>query len=117
MIRHILFCKYTDAVKSEHREREALYFLQKSVATMPGHVAGLLRAEIGNNAAGGDYDLIFYAEFQNEDALKAFSDHPLHVAHKERCKDLVTGRLSEIYLQINEMPFAALVCLINTFLR
>lgn len=25
--------------------------------------------------------------------LKAFRDHPLHVAHRERCKEIVTDRL------------------------
>ena len=39
MIRHILFWKYTDTVKAEHKEAEALAFLQKSVATMVGHIA------------------------------------------------------------------------------
>ena len=46
MIRHILFWKYTDTVKAEHKEAEALAFLQKSVATMVGHIDGLLCAEI-----------------------------------------------------------------------
>ncbi|MEI3186962.1 MAG: hypothetical protein V8S27_03095 [Lachnospiraceae bacterium] len=44
MIRHILFWKFTDQVKAEHREAEALAFLQNSVATMDGHIDGLLRA-------------------------------------------------------------------------
>ena len=39
MIRHILFWKYTDAVKAEHKEAEALAFLQKSVATMVVHIS------------------------------------------------------------------------------
>ena len=25
--------------------------------------------------------------------VKAFREHPLHVVHRERCKDIVTGRL------------------------
>lgn len=62
MIRHILFWKYTDAVKAQHQEAEALKFLQNSVATMRGRIDGLLCIEIGLNLAGGDYDLIFYAE-------------------------------------------------------
>ena len=41
MIRHILFWKYTDTVKAEHKEAEALAFLQKSVATMVGHIDSL----------------------------------------------------------------------------
>ena len=93
MIRHILFWKYTDKVKAEHREAEALTFLQQSVATMAGHVDGLLCAEIGPNKAGGAYDLVFYAELRDEEALCAFQEHPLHAAHRERCKDLVTERL------------------------
>ena len=58
MIRHILFWKYTDTVKAEHKEAEALAFLQKAVATMVGHIDGLLCAEINTNTAGGEYDLV-----------------------------------------------------------
>ena len=36
MIRHILFWKYTDNIKAEHKEEWALHFLQDSVATMDG---------------------------------------------------------------------------------
>ena len=49
MIRHILFWKYTDTVKAEHKEAEALAFLQKSVATMVGHIEGLRCAEINTD--------------------------------------------------------------------
>lgn len=93
MIRHILFWKYTDTVKAEHREAETLEFLQKSVATMIDQIEGLLCAEISTNTAGGEYDLVFYSELKNEQALTAFQNHPLHIAHRERCKDLVTDRL------------------------
>lgn len=93
MIRHILFWKYTDAVKVQHQEAEALKFLQNSVATMRGRIDGLLCIEIGLNLAGGDYDLIFYAELRDEQALQCFQQHPLHAAHRERCKDFVTARL------------------------
>lgn len=93
MIRHILFWKYTDNIKAEHKEELALHFLQDSVATMDGKVDGLLKIEIGPNMAGGNYDLVFYAEFRDEESLKAFREHPLHVAHRERCKDIVIGRL------------------------
>lgn len=36
MIRHILFWKYTDNIKAEHKEEWALHFLQDSVTTMDG---------------------------------------------------------------------------------
>lgn len=70
MIRHILFWKYTDTVKAEHKEAEALAFLQKSVATMVGHIEGLRCAEINTNTAGGEYDLVFYSELRDADAYK-----------------------------------------------
>lgn len=37
--------------------------------------------------------LFFYSEFENQEALKDFQNHPLHEAHKKRCKDLVCKRL------------------------
>ena len=67
MIRHILFWKYTDTVKAEHKEAEVLAFLQKSVATMVGHIDGLRCAEINENTAGGEYDLVFYSELRDAD--------------------------------------------------
>ena len=78
MIRHILFWNYTDNVKAQHKEEESLKFLQNSVDTM--------------NIAGG-YDLVFYAELKDVEALKSFQTHPLHMAHKQRCAELVTDRL------------------------
>ncbi len=66
---------------------------------MRGRIDGLLCIEIGLNLAGGDYDLIFYAELRDEQALQCFQQHPLHAAHRERCfcglceKNFVTARL------------------------
>lgn len=93
MIRHILFWKYTDTVKVDHKEAETLAFLQKSVATVVGHIDGLRCAEINENTAGEEYDLVFYSELRDADALQTFQNHPLHIAHRERCKALATDRL------------------------
>ena len=60
---------------------------------MVGHIEGLRCAEINTNTAGGEYDLVFYSELRDADALQAFQNHPLHVAHRERCKALVTDHL------------------------
>ena len=66
MIRHILFWNYTEKVKEEHTQEESLRFMQQSVATMNGNIEGLLHAEINRNFAGG-YDLVFYAEFADDE--------------------------------------------------
>ena len=95
IIRRILFWKYTDTVKAEHKEAEALAFLQKSVATMVGHIEGLRCAEINTNTADGEYDLVFYSELRDADALQAFQNHPLHVAHRERRSNVDTYEYKE----------------------
>ena len=56
MIRHILFRKYTDTVKAEHKEAEALAFLQKSVATMVGHIEGLRCKALVTDRLCGDME-------------------------------------------------------------
>jgi len=83
MIRHILFWNYTDEVKEKHQEKETLIKLKESVETLK---------EMEENLSSG-YDLVFYSEFENQEALKDFQNHPLHEAHKKRCKDLVCKRL------------------------
>ncbi len=91
MIRHILFWNYTKEVKEKHLEKETLQKLKDSVKTLE-EIEGLLCVEMEENLAPG-YDLVFYSEFENLEALKNFQIHPLHEAHKNRCMNLVCERL------------------------
>ena len=93
MIRHILFWKLQERYAAGPAAEAALSALRASVETLRD-IPGLLRAEIGPNLAGGEYDLVFYAEFTDAAALEDFREHPLHVAHRERCAPYVTGRLA-----------------------
>ena len=70
MIRHILFWKLQEEYREGEKRREAEARLAASVETL-APIPGLHR-----------------------NALAAFRDHPLHVAHRERCASLVTGRLA-----------------------
>lgn len=92
MIRHILFWNFTEKVHKENAEEEALQFLQKSVKTMDGKIDGLRKIEINRNFSSG-YDLVFYAELDDRQALQKFQNHPLHIAHRNRCKEIVKDRL------------------------
>ncbi len=94
MIRHILFWKLAEEVKKAGQEEEAAAMVAASVQTMAGKIDGMLTAELGKNEAGGEYDLIFYSEFRDQASLTAFQSHPLHIAHQERCRNYVTGRLA-----------------------
>lgn len=91
MIRHILFWNFTEKVKEEHTQEESLRFM-RSQWLREWKYRGAFAAEINRNFAGG-YDLVFYAEFADEESLKKFMNHPLHVAHREKCKEIVTDRL------------------------
>ena len=93
MIRHILFWKLQEEYREGEKRREADARLAASVETL-APIPGLHNAKIGPNLAGGEYDLVFYADLDDRNALAAFRDHPLHVAHRERCASLVTGRLA-----------------------
>ena len=81
MIRHILFWNYTKEVKENNLEKETLQKLKESVKTLE-EIEGLLCVEMEENLASG-YDLVFYSEFENLEALKNFQNHPLHEAHKK----------------------------------
>ena len=96
MLKHILFWQFSDAVTDENRE-EVLGKLSASVKNLEGKIDGLLSCEIGENVAGGDCDFVFYATFESLDALKAFQDHPLHVAHKQMAAPFVKNRLAADY--------------------
>ena len=91
MIRHILFWNYTKEVKENHLEKETLQKLKESVHTLE-EIEGLLCVEMEENLTSG-YDLVFYSEFENLEALKNFQNHPLHEAQKKRCRNLVCERL------------------------
>ena len=93
MIRHILFWKLKEDYRTGANRAQALHVLLDSVATL-SPIEGLRCAQNGDNLAGGDYDLVFYAEFDNITALENFREHPLHVAHRSRCAPYVTGRLA-----------------------
>ena len=65
--------------------------LKESVQTLE-EIEGLLCVEMEENLTSG-YDLVFYSEFENLEALKNFQNHSLHEAHKKRCRNLVCERL------------------------
>ena len=96
MVRHILFWQFSDAVTPENRA-EVLRFLHKSVQTLEG-IDGVLRCAVFEAQPGSDCDFVFDSEFVSEAALRAFQEHPLHQAHKQRMAPFVKGRLCADYL-------------------
>lgn len=96
MLKHILFWQFSDAVTDENR-KEVLDKLSASVRNLEEKIDGLLSCEIGENVVGSDCDFVFYATFESLDALKAFQNHPLHIAHKQMAAPFVQNRLAADY--------------------
>jgi hypothetical protein len=99
MIRHIILWKFSDQVKRDGNGDEVIELLRQSAAGMIGKIDGLLSAEIGRNVAGGEYDFVYCAELRDRQALDAYQNHPLHVAHKKLSKPYVSSRLVVDYLR------------------
>ena len=96
MVRHILFWRFSDAVTSRNRA-EVFDLLHRSVKTLEA-IDGVVRCEIGEALPISDCDFVFYSEFTSEEALRAFQNHPLHIAHKQRMAPYVQNRLCADYL-------------------
>ena len=73
MIRHILFWKLQEEYREGEKRREAEARLAASVETL-APIPGLHNAKIGPNLAGGEYDLVFYADLDDRNPLAAFRD-------------------------------------------
>ena len=94
MIRHILFWNYTKEVKENHLEKETLQKLKESVQTLEG-IEGLLCVEMEENLTSG-YDLVFYSEFENLEALRIFKI----IHYMKHIKSVVGILFVSVYVEI-----------------
>lgn len=94
MIRHILFWKFNEQTRTRQDTGELIRRMDRSARNMVGKIDGLLRAEVGENTAGGRWDFIFYSELTDQAALDAYQNHPLHQAHKQMCAPWLAERLA-----------------------
>lgn len=99
MIRHIILWKFSDQVKKDGNEKQVIQCLSKSVAGMVGKIDGLLSAEIGLNTTNNEYDFVYCAELRDQQALDAYQNNPLHVAHKLLATPYVSSCLVVDYLR------------------
>lgn len=93
MLKHILFMQFTPAARAVGLE-QVLAVMRQSIAHMVVEIDGFEEAELGQNVAeGSPYDFVYYTVFRDQEALRNYAVHPLHLAHQEKTKAWVTGRL------------------------
>jgi len=99
MLKHILLWKFKDEYKENEVEFDKkVKILHKMFSGMAGKIDGLIKAEIGKDISGGNYDIVLYSEFVNKAALDGYKIHPLHLEVKELSKDWVTNKTIIDYL-------------------
>jgi len=94
MLKHIVMWK----LKDENREAHAQQ-MKQMLEAMQGKVAGLRHIEVGINAIAGTdtADVVLYSEFDHEQALQAYHDHPDHLAIKDFVKNVRLSRQQADY--------------------
>jgi hypothetical protein len=81
MVKHIVFWNIKEDLDIEGVYEE----MKLRVEAMSGEIPGLIKVELGRDFNGSEvaYDVVLYSELTDEDALKVYQDHPMHLHVKE----------------------------------
>lgn len=92
MIRHVVMWKV--AGRSADERSEARRRVQAAFEGLRGRIPGMTRVEIGADVSGVDYacDLVLVADFESDEALRAYAEHPAHARVREELAGLRIAR-------------------------
>ena len=77
MVKHIILWK----LKDECNTADVKAGIKTSLEALAGKIPGLLEIKVYTEPlASANTDVMLYSVFENEDALKGYAVHPLHVA-------------------------------------
>lgn len=93
MIKHIVMWKFKE------NERENMLLFRERLLALKGKIPEIRAMEVGVNVNPSDrsYDAVLVSEFDSLDALRSYSENPLHVEVAEFCKTIRTGSVSVDY--------------------
>ena len=92
MVKHIVLYTLKEGVDKD----EAVKLIASVLDPLVGKIPGLLHMEIRRAFQGMDYAL--YSEFESEDALAAYREHPLHLEAKGHFWHLLDKRVAADYV-------------------
>lgn len=90
MLEHIVLFDYNENIKKDNEEEKYFKVLNDSVETLKD-IKGVKNIAIKKNLSELS-DLVFYVFFDTKDDLLNFQNDPKHLAHKNRCKNIVCNR-------------------------
>ena len=87
MIKHVVMWKLKDFAEGCSREENAKK-IKSMLESLVGKIEQIVSLEVGVNICNSDmaYDLVLITEFEDEQKLKEYSNHPEHV----KVSDFVT---------------------------
>jgi hypothetical protein len=98
MIRHIVMWRVKGADAAERGE--ARRQVKAEFESLRGRIPGLRHLEVGLDTSGIDYacDVVLVTEFDSQDALDAYADHPEHHRVRDKLAGLRIARHQVDYL-------------------
>lgn len=81
MIKHIVCWRLRNRTKPFTENSDAIA-IKEALEGLAGKIPGLLSLDVGFDFSGKDTagDIVLYSEFESKEALKAYQEHPAHVA-------------------------------------
>ena len=91
MVKHIVLYTLKEGVDKD----QAVQIIKDQLEPLVGKIPGLLHMEIRRAFSGMDYAL--YSEFESQQALVDYVNHPLHLAAKDHFWDFLDSRVAADY--------------------
>ncbi|MDY4589009.1 MAG: Dabb family protein [Oscillospiraceae bacterium] len=93
MIKHIVMWKFREG------EQENMLLFRDRLLSLRGKIPEIRSMEVGININPSDrsFDAVLVSEFDSLEALRAYSENPLHVEVSKFCKSIRTASHSVDY--------------------
>jgi hypothetical protein len=93
MIKHIVMWRLKDEAAGATKEGNALK-LKDALESLKGKIESLKAAEVGINfnPSPAAFDVVLYSEFEDQDGLNAYQNHPEHVKIADFVGEIRTDR-------------------------
>ena len=92
MVKHIVAYTFKEGVD----KAASVALIASLLEPLVGKIPGLLHMEIRATYQGG-MDYALYSEFDSEEALNQYAEHPLHLAAKDQFFHLLDSRVAADY--------------------
>lgn len=98
MIKHIVMWNVRG--ETDEARHEAAQFVIDRFEGLIGLIPGMQRLEVGRDVSGVDYacHVVLYTEFDSQEALDAYANHPEHLRIREELGDIRISRCQVDYI-------------------